>query len=96
MILAIGPPGCTTTVSPPRRLDMDFARKDGNTNMEDIGISGSRNTNVQSLLPTPPCSIVSEVNVGHSKKTRTNKIVTLQEDKALDDIISKVQKCNGR
>ena len=96
LTLAIGFSGCTTIVSPPQRLDMDFARKDDNTKAEDIGISGSRSANVQSLLATPPCSILSEMNVDHSKKTWTNKIVTLQEDKALDDAISKVQKCNGR
>ena len=96
LTFAIGPLECITTMSPPRRLDMDFARNDNITNAEDIGISGSKNANIQSFFATSPCSIVSEVNMGHSKKIRTNKIVTLQEDKALDDVISKVQKCNGR
>ena len=99
MTLALGPPGRTTTVSPPRRLDMDFARDDNNTSgsdAEDIGISGSRSAHVESLPTTPPCSIVSEVGEEYSKKTKKNKRFPLQEDKALDDVISRTQKCDGR
>ena len=76
LTLAIGPPWCTTTMSPPRRLVMGFAQKDGNTsgsNAKNIGISGSRSAHVESLLTSPPCSIVAEMDVDHNKKIKTNK-----------------------
>jgi hypothetical protein len=85
LTLAIGPPRCTTTMSPPRRLDMSSAQKDDKTSGSDaevVGISSLRSAHVESLLTTPMCSIVSEVDDGHSKKTRTNKKFSFQKDKA--------------
>lgn len=78
---------------------MDFAWDNSNTSesdAEDIGISDSGNAHIESFPTTPPCSIVSKVDKGHSNKTRKNKCFSFQEDKALDDGISRIDKCDER
>jgi hypothetical protein len=94
LTLGNGHPGCTTSM-----LDVGSARKDGNTSKSDAGVVAirkPRSARVESLITTPPCSILSEVGEIYSWKPRANKNYILQEDKALDDALSKTQRCDGR